>query len=127
MNCKNLHDEMRDLALENEKSIKASTPSTKNKVDKSTTATVSLKDDLTSDVASEHYWKILAERRRVALEEALKENEALHNKVKLLEEENAVVKEMMKEATELVQTLTEIVEEKVEGDGDLDFSLNISK
>lgn len=59
-----------------------------------------------SDVASEHYWKILAERRRVALEEALKENEALHNKVKLLEEENAVVKEMMKEATELVQTLT---------------------
>ncbi|XP_026687216.1 putative uncharacterized protein DDB_G0272456, partial [Diaphorina citri] len=39
---------MKDLALENEKSIKASTPSTKNKVDKSTTATVSLKDDLTS-------------------------------------------------------------------------------
>lgn len=39
---------LRDLALENEKSIKASTPSTKNKVDKSTTATVSLKDDLTS-------------------------------------------------------------------------------
>lgn len=118
---------MKDVAVESEKSkIKANTPSTKYKVEKGSNDIVSLKNDLTSDVPSENYWKQLAERRRVALDEALKENETLHTKVKLLEEENAVVKAMMKEATDLVQTLTEIVEEKVDGE-DFDFSLNISK
>ncbi|KAL1457482.1 hypothetical protein WDU94_007709 [Cyamophila willieti] len=119
-------NKMKDVNTENEKQTKVITPSTKNKGDKASHQTASLKDDLTNDVPSEHYWKLLAEKRRVALEESLKENETLHNKVKLLEEENSVVKDMLKEATELVQTLTEIVQENVD-ENDLDFSLNISK
>lgn len=69
-------------------------------------------EDLTSDSASDNYWQSLAEQRRVALEVTLKENEALHHrneeltkKVKLLEEENKVAKELLQESETLVDVL----------------------
>lgn len=118
---------MKDVTVDNDTSLaKATTQSSKNKADKGSNAIASMKNDLTTDAPSENYWEQVAEKRRLALEEALKENKTLHSKVKLLEEENEIVKTMMKEATELVETLTEIVQEKVDGD-DMDFSLNISK
>lgn len=69
-------------------------------------------EDLTSEEEpGKEYYKILAERRRVALEEALKENEQLHEKVKLLEEENKQCNILLNETRELVETLTEMLKE----------------
>lgn len=48
----------------------------------------------------------MAERRRVALEEALKENEQLHEKVRHLEEENEQCNILLNETRQLVETLT---------------------
>lgn len=62
-----------------------------------------------SDGPSEGYWEILAERRRVALDAALKENEELHQRIALLEEENAQCKLLLDETRHLVETLTVIL------------------
>lgn len=67
-------------------------------------------DDLTSEEGpSSAYWERLAERRRVALEDALKENETLLERVKYLEEENAQCKILLDETRGLVETLTELL------------------
>lgn len=69
-------------------------------------------EDLTSeDGPSEHYWEVLAERRRLALEESLAENMSLHEKVNGLEEELNLSKEMLQEARNLVEVLTEMLQE----------------
>jgi len=54
---------------------------------------------------SENYWELLAEQRRVALEETLQENEKLYKKIARLEEENKICKEMLKEQESLVDVL----------------------
>ncbi|XP_049776212.1 geminin isoform X2 [Schistocerca cancellata] len=67
-------------------------------------------EDLTStEEPSENYWKVLAERRRVALEDALKENELLHQKISILEEEKEVCEAMLEETKTLVDTFKEII------------------
>ncbi|CAH1405719.1 unnamed protein product [Nezara viridula] len=74
-------------------------------------------EDLTSeDGPSEGYWEILAERRRVALDAALKENEELHQRIALLEEENAQCKLLLDETRHLVETLTEVINEQPAAD-----------
>ncbi|KAK9503758.1 hypothetical protein O3M35_010249 [Rhynocoris fuscipes] len=62
--------------------------------------------DINNDEPGKEYYKILAERRRVALEEALKENEKLHARVKHLEEENEQCNILLNETRQLVETLT---------------------
>lgn len=54
---------------------------------------------------SENYWKVLAETRRKALEQALVENEELHEKVDKLEDELKKYKELMDEAQDIIDTL----------------------
>lgn len=69
-------------------------------------------EDLTSEEGpSEQYWEVLAERRRMALEESLAENMELYDKVHGLEEELSLSKEMLQEARNLVEVLTEMLQE----------------
>lgn len=48
---------------------------------------VTIEDLTTEGEPSEYYWKGIAEKRRVALNIALKENEELHERIASLEEE----------------------------------------
>ncbi|XP_026761809.1 geminin [Galleria mellonella] len=64
-------------------------------------------EDLTNPEASEKYWKILAEKRRVALEEALEENEKLHKIIAELKKENQQIKQMLEEANSFIEVVKE--------------------
>lgn len=61
------------------------------------------------DNPSENYWQILAERRRMALMDALEENKKLREHIEKLEEENHVYKEMLDETRTLVEVLQVIL------------------
>lgn len=72
-----------------------------------------IEEDLTTEgEPSEGYWKTLAEKRRVALDISLKENEELHEKVGTLEEELSISRAMLQESQNLVELLTEIIHEQ---------------
>lgn len=72
--------------------------------------------DLTSDEPpSENYWQLLAEKRRIALDECLQENKTLHERLELLEEEKQVTEQMLEESRNLVETLKEIIAGEDEG------------
>lgn len=69
-------------------------------------------EDLTSvEGPSTAYWEILAEKRRQALEESLRENEELHEENATLREELNLSREMLEEARNLVEVLTEMLQE----------------
>ncbi|CAL7947255.1 unnamed protein product [Xylocopa violacea] len=69
-------------------------------------------EDLTSEAGpSENYWEVLAERRRIALEDALEDNKELTERVEKLEEENRIYKEMLDESRALVEVLQEMLGE----------------
>lgn len=69
-------------------------------------------EDLTSEAGpSEQYWEVLAERRRIALEDALDENKELTERVARLEEEKRTYKEMLDETRALVEVLQEMIGE----------------
>lgn len=89
-------------------------------------------EDLTTEgEPREDYWKALAEKRRVALDISLKENEELHDKVSSLEEELTISRSMLEESRNLVDLLTEIIQEQ-EGDANdsglpNNINLNLSR
>jgi hypothetical protein len=58
-----------------------------------------------TETPSENYWQLLAEKRRIALEECLQENKTLHERVQLLEEEKQVTEQMLEESRNLVDVL----------------------
>lgn len=105
------------------------TPETKRKIPSTSTASTSSQTspslvdsaktitaaDLTSENVGEHFWEALAEKRRVALEESLIENQELYEKIANVEDELNQSKQMLEEARSLVEVLTEMLEEK---DGD---------
>nr|CAD7573042.1 unnamed protein product [Timema californicum] len=72
---------------------------------------------------SEKYWEVLAERRRVALEETLKENQKLHDTIALLKEECSEYKQLLKDSEDLVETLKELLGYEENETGDQDDSL----
>lgn len=73
-------------------------------------------EDLTSEAGpSQNYWQVLAERRRIALEDALEENTILTERIAKLEEENRVCKEMLDETRTLVEVLQEMMGEDGNG------------
>lgn len=109
----------------------AQTPESKRKVPTNSTASTSSQtsplngsstskqvtvEDLTSDTAGEKYWEILAEKRRAALEESLTENQELHERIASLEDELNQSKSMLTETRNLVEVLTEMLEEKQSND-----------
>jgi geminin len=75
--------------------------------------------DLTSEEPpSENYWQLLAEKRRIALEECLEENRTFHERIQLLEEGKEVTEQMLAESRSLVEVLEEIIGENEEGHND---------
>lgn len=75
-------------------------------------------EDLTTEgEPSDGYWKVLAERRRIALDVSLKENEELHEKVASLEEELGIARAMLDESKNLVEVLTEMIQDPVNDSG----------
>ncbi|KAL5239958.1 hypothetical protein ACI65C_007368 [Semiaphis heraclei] len=58
------------------------------------------------------YWEVIAERRRKALEEVLEQNSKLHALIMALEEENSSCKKTLEQTTNLLNTLTEVSNEK---------------
>lgn len=69
-------------------------------------------EDLTSlEGPSQQYWEVLAEKRRLALEESLSENMELYEKISSLEEELSTSKQMLQESRNLVEVLTELLQE----------------
>ncbi|GAB0097060.1 hypothetical protein DMENIID0001_126530 [Sergentomyia squamirostris] len=92
--------------------------------------------DITSTAGtSQKYWELLAEKRRLALEDALKENECLHQRIQNLEEELKISREMLAESKEMLSVMEEILADKEDeeksGEGkkdnrDLDNSGNIN-
>eukprot|EP00099_Drosophila_melanogaster_P008037 NP_001260727.1 geminin, isoform B [Drosophila melanogaster] len=69
-------------------------------------------EDLTSTAEpGENYYKLLAEQRRLALEDSLTENRHLHERIEGLEEEMDTMRQELDEAKNLVEVLKEICEE----------------
>ncbi|KAJ9598505.1 hypothetical protein L9F63_010825, partial [Diploptera punctata] len=66
---------------------------------------IDIKDLTSEEEPSENYWKILAERRRVALDEALKENQILNDKVEILQQEKETIYKMYEEAKQALDLL----------------------
>jgi geminin len=54
---------------------------------------------------SENYWQLLAEKRRIALEDSLQENKILHERLQILEEEKQLTEQMLEESRNLVDVL----------------------
>lgn len=105
----------------------AQTPESKRKIPTNSTASTSSQtspsldpstskqvtaEDLTSESVGEKYWEILAEKRRAALEDSLIENQELHERIASLEDELNQSKSMLTETRNLVEVLTEMLEEK---------------
>ncbi|KAH8267381.1 geminin [Drosophila bipectinata] len=69
-------------------------------------------EDLTSESEpGENYYKLLAEQRRLALENSLTENRHLHERIEGLEEEMDTMRKELDEAKNLVEVLKEICDE----------------
>ncbi|ESO92639.1 hypothetical protein LOTGIDRAFT_162559 [Lottia gigantea] len=66
-------------------------------------------EDLVSESTSENYWKILAEKRRQALNDTLEENEMLHVQNASLREENEKLTEVASQAETMVSFLQSVV------------------
>lgn len=79
-----------------------------------TLSQITEEDLTTTDEPSDGYWKVLAEQRRIALDLSLKENEELHGRVHNLEDELNVSRAMLEETQNLVEVLTELVQEQDE-------------
>lgn len=98
----------------------------KNLLSKETQANLDTKiseDDLTNPKgASEKYWQILAEKRQLALQDALDENEKLRKTIEELKEENASLKQMLEEANSFV----EIIKEELANDSNNDTGIDVN-
>lgn len=106
-------DALEAIELKRKKTVQSQSSQTSPEKKLSTTVKPQITvEDLTSeDGPSEQYWEVLAERRRLALEESLTENMELHEKVNGLKEELSLSKEMLEEARNLVEVLTEMLQE----------------
>ncbi|XP_070555745.1 geminin-like [Ptychodera flava] len=67
---------------------------------------------MVNEPVPESYWKDLAEERRKALEDALRENEELHNKVRELNSEVQRLSELAKQAEYFASVIRELTNDK---------------
>ncbi|XP_050351050.1 geminin-like [Nymphalis io] len=80
-------------------------------------------DDLTNpEGASERYWQILAEKRQVALQDALEENEKLRKIIEDLKQENIQYKQMLDEANSFVEVIKEELANSSKDDTGIDVN-----
>ncbi|CAH2096378.1 unnamed protein product [Euphydryas editha] len=80
-------------------------------------------EDLTNpEGASERYWQILAEKRQVALHEALEENEKLRKVIEDLKQENIQYKQMLEEANSFVEVIKEELANNSKDDTGIDVN-----
>uniref|UniRef100_A0A0A9W8P4 Geminin n=1 Tax=Lygus hesperus TaxID=30085 RepID=A0A0A9W8P4_LYGHE len=87
---------------------------------------VTIEDLTTNAQPSGEYWEALAERRRVALEKALEENQRLSERIAVLEEENAQANSLLQESRQIVEALTEMLQEKEDFDDESEVDPNSS-
>lgn len=59
---------------------------------------------------SEHYWEVLAERRRIALDDVLEENRILRDRIEKLKEQNEILKEEKRVQEEMIKETRALVE-----------------
>ncbi|XP_011647111.1 uncharacterized protein LOC105433466, partial [Pogonomyrmex barbatus] len=83
----------------------------KNKAVQTAWDRIKIKDLTSTDNPSENYWQILADRRQIALVDALEENKILVQRIAKKEEEIRVYKEMLEETKALAETLQELYKE----------------
>ncbi|XP_022089511.1 geminin-like [Acanthaster planci] len=81
-------------------------------IEKSKTAEEDAWELMVQEPAPESYWKDLAEERRLALEDTLKENEQLHSTIAELRTENGRLKEMADQAEYLASVLQNVIDGK---------------
>ncbi|CAH0402171.1 unnamed protein product [Chilo suppressalis] len=67
--------------------------------------------DLSGDVSTENYWKVVAEKRRIALDEALTENEQLWKLHSTLTEENTQNRKLLEEANSFIEVIKELTQD----------------
>ncbi|XP_068678505.1 geminin-like isoform X3 [Montipora foliosa] len=99
------------------KSVKKSTKSLESDVNEKSGAL------MVSDPPPERYWELLAEERRLALQEALEENERLHKELEEMKEKNKALEEIAGQAeyfASLYQMVMEgeVPEEQSSDEGD---------
>lgn len=114
-------DGKRKIPTQNTASTSSQTSPSLEETSKTVTA-----EDLTSEHVGEGYWEILAEKRRVALEESLVENQELYERIATLEDEFNQSKSLLAETRNLVEVLTEMLEEKEGNDITVDVTTNAS-
>ncbi|OWR41093.1 geminin [Danaus plexippus plexippus] len=79
--------------------------------------------DLTDpEGASEKYWQILSEKRQVALQDALEENEKLRKIIEDLKQENMQFKQMLDEANSFVEVIKEELANSSNNDTGIDVN-----
>ncbi|KAI4503254.1 hypothetical protein M0802_001476 [Mischocyttarus mexicanus] len=113
--------EKKDIKGRSKSNVKSKKGSTKNKkfdYKDSTVQTnteelikIELEDFNVEGGPSENYWQVIAERRRIALDDTLDENKRLHDYIESLQEENRLCNEMLNETRTLVEVLQEMIEE----------------
>lgn len=107
------------LSTPDNKRIKASTSSQSCQTTPSLEGKTITEEDLTTEEVGEHYWEILAEKRRVALEESLIENEELYERIGTLESELNEKDKVLQESKNLVEVLTEMLGESKSADSSM--------
>lgn len=93
------------------KRIDARSTQTQTTLENKTSSTITVEDLTGTETPGEHYWQVLAEKRREALEQTLTENQRLHERIDGLEGELNTSKQMLEEARNLVEVLTEMLNE----------------
>ncbi|CAK1580091.1 unnamed protein product [Parnassius mnemosyne] len=83
---------------------------------------ISARDLTDPNGASEKYWQKLAEKRQVALQEALDENEKLRNIIEELKQENVLYKQMLDEANSFVEVIKEELANSSNNDTGIDVN-----
>ncbi|CAG9562047.1 unnamed protein product [Danaus chrysippus] len=83
---------------------------------------ISAKDLTDPDGASEKYWEILSEKRQVALQDALEENEKLRKIIEDLKQENMQFKQMLEEANSFVEVIKEELANSSNNDTGIDVN-----
>lgn len=104
-------------------------PSVYKSAEESESKSASNSNMLTSETAPPEYWKVMAEKRREALDTTLEENKQLYQEnenlkteVVELKNENALLEEMVNDAKQLAELVQTITEAEVESESEKEES-----